>query len=68
MNKKTEKLHELIIQSVHLESQGWKVTWKHNCELCGKPNSFPKYATFVECGYCKKEFVMVDPKLLQSKV
>ena len=66
-SERTEKINEMIIRSVHLEANGWQITWKHKCEHCGKPNTFPVYSTLVNCGHCASDFVMDEPTLLQSK-
>ena len=62
-----EKINVLIIRSVFLEHKGWKIFWKQNCENCKKPNKFLKYSTMVRCIHCNMEYVLDNPKLIQTK-
>ena len=62
-----EKITTLIIRSVHLEHKGWKIFWKQNCDNCKKPNKFPRYCAMVRCIHCNTEYILDDPKLIQTR-
>ena len=59
-------INQVLIQSVVLETRGWRIKFGQKCPHCNTPNTIEIYKDNIVCGRCERIYVMDNPKLQAS--